>query len=387
MGRRPFSDRDMDRLGVISLTDLGHSVSIIDCASWISGSSVDQERMMPDSQAIHKYYFTSNFNELREILLGYSCKASIVIPLFDTTVARKTWRFLGKQKFKVAVMTLSPIPGDLFRIDKNMRVYRPDEHEALNYRVRELLKKCFHKIRLCGHPVTYVWLYAGETCKDIYKNNFKCSGNTKYVSVHSRDYESYHYNKPVDTIKISEKPIVYIDQNPFNHPDAVRVGRPSRGNAELFAHLLNNCFRILEEKFNTRVIVCAHPSSSLENIGELYPNSEIVFNSTLSYTQHARLVMLQHSTAITASIISKVPILHYTTRQFNEDPHLKKYMYASVSSLRKRPLMLDEVTDSTDLDEYIANYSQYYDQWMENYIRGEGTPDLSLWEIFSNSIH
>ena len=49
--------------------------------------------------------------------------------------------------------------------------------------------------------------------------------------------------------------------------------------------------------------------------------------------------------------------------------------------------MLDEVTDSTDLDEYIANYSQYYDQWMENYIRGEGTPDLSLWEIFSNSIH
>ena len=217
-----------------------------------------------------KIYYPKNFHEIRKLIQK---KDSIFISHLENNI--KMFRFLNlihKNKKK------------LFKISNNaaLEQYKVILNKNLFFNIQKLFKYKFKKklFTIINIILTYLNLLPKF---DII---FECSQNKikkynkiifkKIIRINSNSYDKLIYNK----INIKREKIVFLDSN-FSHNDRIYLdSNPSKKQYIEYLHQLKSLFEIIEIKFNSKIIICLHPTTDIKIFKSIFKKNNIIKGKT-----------------------------------------------------------------------------------------------------------
>jgi hypothetical protein len=167
------------------------------------------------------------------------------------------------------------------------------------------------------------------------------------------------------------------------HPDYDHSGIEPPTAPEVYYPAMNRFFERFEQTNGTRVIVAAHPRSRYELHPELWNRRTVIQNTTALLVRGADLVLGHATTSLNFAVLWRKPILFLETNDLR-----KSYLGPGIvlrSKLLKRPLInVDEwPTDIPEHPEASLINEDAYSMYVAEFIKSPGTPDLPVWQIFS----
>lgn len=222
------------------------------------------------------------------------------------------YRILSKYDCKIVYCTSGALPsvcyGEGHKIPSIFKV------KQLYIKLRAI---SFRLIRdtFLFKPATFVL----KSCR-YSESDYKVSKNTVYLGINSSDFQGYKLKiqNGIDG-KTDERYIVYIDQYLPFHNDYLIAGI-KQINPDVFYKSLNKFFDSVEESYNCKVVIAAHPSSLLYKEHNYFEGRDIVFNKTAELVHNSMGVISFTSTAVSFPVIDNKPIIFYTS-----DEILKEY--------------------------------------------------------------
>lgn len=227
---------------------------------------------------------------------------------------------------------------------------------------REMSEGCLYDIAICG----------GEC---------DCSHAKLCIHSHSRDYDLY---LNAGESFFDYKYVVFLDNGVFSHPDYKIHNISPHSTAQSYCRSINNLFDRLECELGLKVIISAHPSSSLDELKEYYSRYQVVQNSTPELVRDSALVIAHDSTAISFAVLWKKPLLIITTDDLEQNNYLS--MQAMSSELSVKRINIDHLTEFYDWNTLSKVAIDQYDIYRNKYIKKDGTPEKNSWEIFIDKI-
>jgi hypothetical protein len=131
------------------------------------------------------------------------------------------------------------------------------------------------------------------------------------VPMNMCDYDNFITLKDAGGERPGSNHAVFLDVNLPFHPDLLLVN--SEGvDPENYFNALNRFFDLIEKKYETAVVIAAHPSSKYEE--KRFGGRKILKHVTPALVRDARLVISHHSASINFAVLNRKPIvLIYTS--------------------------------------------------------------------------
>lgn len=218
------------------------------------------------------------------------------------------YRILSKYDRKIVYCTSGCLPLS----DKNKRSLiklirlRPRQ---IIHRLFSILLQLYLKTPLFN-PSDFIL----KSC-NIATTDYKISYNTIWIGINSSDYQGYKKLNNVNTP--NDRYIVYIDQYLPFHNDFLIHGISHIDYLRFFS-ALNNLFNELEKKYDCRVVIAAHPSSTLYKETNYFYGREIIYGKTCELIKNCIGAISCNSTAISFPVLDYKPILLYTSNEIKE---------------------------------------------------------------------
>ena len=130
-------------------------------------------------------------------------------------------------------------------------------------------------------------------------------------------------------------------------------------------------------------VIAAHPRASQDNASNFYGDRDIFYGKTLPLVRESEIVLLHYSNAVNFAVLCKKPILFFTTKEF--DSSFRKQVDNLASELNKKVYNIDS-EDSFDLSFEMEVNNEVYWDYKEKYIKIDGTPEVSFWEVVAKSV-
>jgi hypothetical protein len=148
-----------------------------------------------------------------------------------------------------------------------------------------------------------------------YGNNFDLK-HAEIIEINYFDYDNYF--SLINTSPILEgEYCVFIDQYLAFHPDIDICGL-KKINPTIYYSELNKYFEFIEERYNLKVVIAAHPKAISYNTDNPFLGRHIIFGETTKLVKHAKFVLTHHSTAISYPILFKKPIVFLNSTQLKK---------------------------------------------------------------------
>lgn len=135
---------------------------------------------------------------------------------------------------------------------------------------------------------------------------------------HSADYQKYlDINK---NYICNTSYSVFLEENLTNHPDYYNSsqGFPSIGNKEYY-DLMDKFFAKFQKTFNCKIIIAAHPKSSVNKIRKNFKKYKIFYGKTENLIKNSTFVITHASTSISYPVIFKKPIYFINFEKIKND--------------------------------------------------------------------
>lgn len=144
--------------------------------------------------------------------------------------------------------------------------------------------------------------------------------NTKIISINVWDYSRY-FNKKTYNFFLKKRYICYLSEGgPYAPGNSSLVGKARNWDASKYYIDLNRFLKILEKKFNARVIVSAHPRTS-KNFEKKYLKSfKIFYGRSMELVRNAYITLSAGSSANNYSILFKKPSIFIYNNEYNKIP-------------------------------------------------------------------
>ncbi len=114
--------------------------------------------------------------------------------------------------------------------------------------------------------------------------------------------------------------IVFVDEYECGHSDWEKLGYPMPiQNQELYYKELNHFFSLLEEKFNSIVVIAAHPKA--EYVNNEFDGREICYYKTKELIRDARLVLFMYGTSLSYIALFDKPFILFCTSEAMKGGH------------------------------------------------------------------
>jgi hypothetical protein len=137
------------------------------------------------------------------------------------------------------------------------------------------------------------------------------------IAINSPDYDSFISETPQSAQLglVEEQYAVFLDVYLPFHPDMQVMGLPSIKNPIQYFNEMNALFSAIEDKYQLKVIVAAHPSANYS--GSEFGGRKIMYGSTKSLIRDCRLVVSHHSNSLAFAILYNKPnIFCYTDEMY-----------------------------------------------------------------------
>jgi hypothetical protein len=199
---------------------------------------------------------------------------------------------------------------------------------------------------------------------------------------HSLDYDTYLSSRHKE-FESGEPYAVFLDEDMSFHPDYDHSGIEPPTAPGNYYPAMSLFFERFERANGVRVIVAAHPRSHYELHPELWNGRTIIQNNTALLVRDADLVMGHATTSLSFAVLWRKPIVFLSTNDLD-----RSYMGPGIalrSSLLQRPLInVDERPSVIPNQHQLLDINEdAYSRYIAEFIKTPGTPDLPVWEMFS----
>lgn len=327
------------------------------------------ESLLNNGYCVEYWDVTSLFKIKLPNFEEYSSGAEIVIRRFDSYKQLEKIAYLNNDALFISLMTCRLNQFRLLRvfsrINAKFAFWGPSPIYTINNNVKDRIKritlhKCLFFVKneimhllIRMHLVKYYDYYFsvgkyGYMSLGIYDKVLL--GRSKALPVNSFDFEDFYFNCGVDFVT-PPKYIVFIDQYfPF-HPDYIISGNNKSMPADLYYQLLNNAFSLIEERFNIRIVIAAHPKAVLYKNNNYFNGREVYFGKTNELIKKCEFVLAHSSTAIYYAIMSAKPVVLMSTKLFDGVYSDHSTIIKSLSSLFRFKVIKLEEFDIHDISE------------------------------------
>ena len=212
-----------------------------------------------------------------------------------------------------------------------------------------------------------IYFNAGIGCTSI-------SDAKRTIDINLCDYDQYlkSINKNINEVNQA----VFIDSNLTANSD-IRLNGLKKINSNKYFESLSKYFNYFEKKYNTKVVISAHPTSNYHNSEFL--GREVTRLKTAELVSKSKYVLSHHSTAISYAVLNYKPINFLMIDDWIGE--YEEYANREISkSLGCNLINIDKIDSHDDIG--ISNvHKQLYDQYKYNYIvskKAEGRYSSSI---------
>lgn len=204
---------------------------------------------------------------------------------------------------------------------------------------------------------------------DGFKKRFYCNSVTKFLIVHSNAYEEALEHR-TDKRLINEKYCVWIDSYVPYHPDLSQIPGANIDD-ESYYRALRSFFHWIEEHYDLKVVVAAHPRSDYTKHNEAYEGFQIYKLHTCELVRNAEFVLSAASASFLYAITYNKPILFIYQKALFEGLkcHID-FINVLANELGTRPLYIDgEEISKEKIDRLLVIHKDKYKKIAEKYVK------------------
>ena len=370
-----FSKRDYDRFFVEKLSK-AYDVLVLDLAPYLNKKIFN---LTLKDRKIFKYknYVTvKNFKEFEDFLAKNKKSFSYA---FDFISARNKdsfyfKKFLKSIDIKLVYFQFGLVPNIIrtnkekilrfLRLLKNPLLFLKKIYSILNTRLRD---RIFQKIKY-----DYIFISGSKGVDNDYAKKA-----VKKIFTHSSDYENT-FNYSFSKINLNNY-FVFLDQNLPFHPAQFYRGEKPQVTSKKYFPSLAMTFRKIEKKFDSKIVVAAHPRADISDYDNFFKGREIFNSKTIDLVKNCNCVLAHTSTAISYAVIFKKPIIFLTSNEI-----IKSYddyrVHSNARILDAKLLNIDSDNDkyihSTDFNLEINDNK--YEIFMEKFIKHPMSNEMSI---------
>ena len=369
----PFTKRDYDRFG-IELLQQQFRVEVLDCMPWLNPKSWDEF-----SNTIHTFPgYTPIYNmDSFEKVIAVKERAVAIDCFGYSSVYPRICQALRERGIMLAVCRMALLPKvkmDLFR-----KLY-------FHYKRGVLVKLIINKLR------SKIYIDINSRPPDIAILSGKDSLSyprmqhaEHIIWGHSFDYDLYlrYQDRTGERCK---QYAVFLDDYLAYHSDYAQTGINPPVTEEDYYYRLNKFLKFFESNTGYKVIFAAHPSSRYDLKPHLLDGREFVLGRTAELVRDAQIVFCHASTSLSFAVLWHKPLVFLTTDE------LKRSWFgpsiAFFSNILHAPIVNMSCIDklSIDMKVWMRINESYYAEYKENFIKRSGSPELPVWQIFSNYV-
>ena len=218
-----------------------------------------------------------------------------------------------------------------------------------------------------------IYFYAGTFSKSLYDSK-------KTIEINLCDYDQYLINS-----KLNLKPLnqtVFLDSNLTANSD-IRLNGLKKINPEKYFNALSRYFDLFEEKYQTEVIISAHPTSNYTN--NEFKGRKVTRLQTAKLVSQSKYVLSHHSTSVGYAVLNYKPInfliIDEWLGEYEESTNIE-----FSKSLGCKLINIDKISS---VDEMTFNKvdKNLYDDYKYNYIASKKTEGLLSGSIILNEFN
>ena len=243
------------------------------------------------------------------------------------------------------------------------------------YTMVKILKEKYYSLRKNNPDITIVGSLAAKK-----KSKAKIT-----VNAHSMDYDIYLdiKNKPIN----NENPYaVFLDGDLVTHPDILYLRLKALVNEFQYYPVLIKFLKKFEIETGLQIKFAVHPKSRNKNLPNLLKDIDYSIGNTAELVKNSSAVLLHSTTALSYAILFKKPAIFLTSNQLK-----KSYRGTRIDTFAKvvngQIINMDnELTTPLDLQNLLKIDESKYKNYLDQYLKVPNSPDVPLWEIFTNYI-
>lgn len=224
-----------------------------------------------------------------------------------------------------------------------------------------------------------ICLAGGEKCL---KYHYPTDANTEVLWAHTLDYDLYlkEKNNPVSERLIA----VFIDEYLPFHPDYIVAGIKPCVAPDRYYFLLNNFFKLIENKLGLEVIIAAHPRSNYESRFDYFKERKCIRGQSVKLIRESKLVLSHGSTALSFANLFYKPVVFMTSSELNRS-YQGPLIVEMAKHFGKKPIFIDENND-IDWKVELTVDKNHYNNYRRDYIKTKHSEDLPFWQIVANRL-
>jgi len=167
----------------------------------------------------------------------------------------------------------------------------------------------------------------------------------RVVPVNYFDYDNYMSLRNSSVRIVAGQYVVYLDDNIIDDSDYEIIGVKSIDAQEYYS-VMSNYFSLIENKFNVKVVIAAHPKSNY--IKNPFSEREIIINKTNDLVKDSLFVLAHYSTSISYAVLYEKPVLFIFTDAMRKKPYFSTIL-AFAKELEFVPLNINAIKSIDDI--------------------------------------
>ena len=324
----------------------------------------------------------SSYSELNKYLSIQNKQTTLFISIvtFEWRVCR-LFRILTKHNCKLGVFARGffPVP----KVKKVAKLFRIIRHLNLKKTLSILKNRIVYWIKKNGWIKTYdvVYLTGSKAISAIGIGYQLDNKDSLIVEVNTADYDN-HLNKSNKAL-VNESYAIFLDENLPYHPDTKLFGINTISEKDYFPEL-NRFFDRLEDDFNIKIIIAAHPKAINYKTVNPFDGREIIINLTDDLVTNSAFVIVHDSTSIAFAVLHQKPIISVTSLNLKRAlPNNHAHVIAFSEFLNTCLIYYDKY-EKTEISFNVDK--ERYELYLLEFLTNKSTKNKLTQEIFIESL-
>lgn len=373
-----FNQRDFERFGIELLMKNGFEVEVWDFTPFLQ-PDVYREVKVPDPVNF-KNNFVFQTKQAALAMINKLTNDTFILSNIEYDFNNFfIYKAISRLKLPYAVIVANTMPFVRKEMEPALKTTFKRIKRIRPAKLRNFLFRLIPYKFLRINPAMFILAGGEKSIIPRYHNGKQ----TQVLWLHALDYDIYLKEKN-NPSKTDPNTAVFLDEYIPFHPDYLYMKIEPYSYPQDYYPVLCRFFDFLEEKYNLKIIIAAHPRSCYESYPDYFNGRPVIRGKTAGLVKKSGLVIIHSSTSINFAVLFRKPIIFITTDSLKrsiEGPWIE----TMAGLFNKKPINISNSFEIDPRKEMIVD-EVIYNDYRNAYIKRNGTEDMPFWKIVADRV-